>query len=234
MPLSVSEADVSKDFDRLMECQFNAFTDPWQYEPYHEVLYPGGNTVAARTAARDRILADLAAEAPRATYLKVTDDETGEIVAGGKWLLVDEQALKNKAPVVADWVTDSEDNKAFTEHILTALYANRGKCTGGEPFFALEMCYVDPKHQKRGAGKKIMEWGMKRAEKLELQVVIESTPFAKHLYEIHGCECVDRIYIEVPEKWLWRTPIKYYLMHKEAPPKTNGVANRATGLLPFV
>lgn len=205
---------TAEDIPRLMQIQFSAFLDPFQYEPYHEVLYPGGNTVAAVAAASDRVLADFHEE-PGAHFFKLVHRETGEIIGGCKWLDVPDNTGAPKG-VVADWFEESDDRRGHAEHVLDGLYAIRKKYTSEEGYLVLEMLYIEKGWQGKGAGRCAMNWGVARAEEKGWQMVLESTRWARPLYEKYGFVAREHVYLEVPEKWLFRTPVQYFIMHRPA------------------
>lgn len=123
---------TAEDIPELTRIQFNAFLDVFQYEPYHEILYPGGNTAPARAAAAERILEDFKTD-KKAQFLKVIDRETGKIAAGGRWTVYH----KNPGQVLveADWIPEEEaDRRAHAECVLNGLYRNREKITQGKPY----------------------------------------------------------------------------------------------------
>lgn len=47
---------------------------------------------------------------------------------------------------------------------------------------------VHPDHQKRGAGRLLMQWGIDIAEKLELPLYLETSEDVAPFYEKMGCE----------------------------------------------
>ncbi|KAE8374287.1 acyl-CoA N-acyltransferase [Aspergillus bertholletiae] len=55
---------------------------------------------------------------------------------------------------------------------------------------------VDPTFQRQGAARRLMEWGMERAEKENLPVYLSATPAGQPLYKSLGFRTVG--------KWIWR------------------------------
>jgi hypothetical protein len=88
MPLEVTDI-LESDMDRLMEIQFAAFEN----DPYHEALYPGGNTPEARKMAGQRVIEEWRGT-PEQRFLKCTDTETGVIMGFGRWNLYEKERLK--------------------------------------------------------------------------------------------------------------------------------------------
>ena len=202
---------LPEDISTLMRLQFAAFLDPFRYEPYHEVLYPGGNTPSAIAAASVRVTADLLHESG-AHFFKILDPTGTRIVGGCKWLDVPDNSGP-PAPVVADWFPD-EERRGHAEAVLDGLYAARKKWTRDDPYICLEMLYVDKEFQGKGAGRCAMEWGVKRAEERGWQAVLESTRWARVLYEKFGFVAVEHKLLEVPERWAYKTPVQYFVMYR--------------------
>ncbi|TGZ79570.1 hypothetical protein EX30DRAFT_342206 [Ascodesmis nigricans] len=88
------------------------------------------------------------------------------------------------------------------------------------------MLYVDVNYQRQGAGQLLMDWGVSKADELGYSSLIESTRSGKPLYERNGYTG-ERKHLAVPEKWLWRTPVQYWLMYR--PARTAGKVNGVNG-----
>lgn len=135
------EKCTPEDIPTYTAIQFAAFNNPFTYEPYHEVLYPGGDTAIAREKASKRILEDLLTE-EKSTFLKVVDIETGDVAGCCRWAVHHENPGLNRQRIPVDWVESGpggfmegrEDEQAYTEHIVNGLYLNRDKVTGTQPY----------------------------------------------------------------------------------------------------
>nr|OQO16101.1 hypothetical protein B0A51_17067 [Rachicladosporium sp. CCFEE 5018]OQO19395.1 hypothetical protein B0A51_11269 [Rachicladosporium sp. CCFEE 5018] len=57
---------------------------------------------------------------------------------------------------------------------------------GKEPYIMLNVLTVLPEHQGRGAGKKLLTWGVEEADKLHVSMCLESTPAGLALYKQMG------------------------------------------------
>jgi hypothetical protein len=99
MPFLLSDA-VDADFDRLIEIQFAAFgqTGDSPREPFMDWMYPNADTPSGQAAARDRTLKSLRSD-HTATFLKVTDTDTGEIVGGAKWNVYEKKPEQKRVEV---------------------------------------------------------------------------------------------------------------------------------------
>jgi hypothetical protein len=99
MPFLLSDA-VDADFDRLIEIQFAAFgqTGDSPREPFMDWMYPNADTPSGQAAARDRTLKSLRSD-HTATFLKVTDTDTGEIIGGAKWNVYEKKPEQKRVEV---------------------------------------------------------------------------------------------------------------------------------------
>jgi GNAT superfamily N-acetyltransferase len=242
MTLVLSEA-VDADFDRLMEIQFAAFgqSGDSHREPFVDIIWPGGDTAVGQAAARDRTLQALREE-PTATFLKITDTTTGEIIGGAKWQVYMKKP-ENK-PVEAVWWEG--DDREFAEFALGILYRGRLEKTAPEgPYLCellflvqtfseflnialrinanvesvLDIIFVDPKHQSRGAGSKLVKWGVNRADEMGVEAFLEATRFGRPLYEKNGFQVIEHVVIQVPEKWAHKPKLQHFWMQRPAAKK---------------
>lgn len=83
----------------------------------------------------------------------------------------------------------------------------------------LDVIYTDPKHQHRGAGSKLVKWGVDRADEMGGEAFLEATPFGRHMYEQNGFQVMEEIVIQVPEKWADRPAIEHSFMRRPATKK---------------
>jgi predicted N-acetyltransferase YhbS len=60
---------------------------------------------------------------------------------------------------------------------------------------------VDPKYQKRGAGKLLVQWGTKLADEMGAEAIVEASPAGRYLYEQNGFVFRHEVTLQVPEKW---------------------------------
>lgn len=127
MPLILSEAIDDVDFDRLLDIQIAAFgqTGDAPREPMMDLIYPGAGTPPGKAAAKERVLTALRSD-PTATFLKVTDTVTGEILGGAKWnVYLEKPAFK---PVVAvGW--EGKEEREYAELVLARFSRSRFEST---------------------------------------------------------------------------------------------------------
>jgi GNAT superfamily N-acetyltransferase len=53
---------------------------------------------------------------------------------------------------------------------------------------ALSLCFVRPEYQRQGVGSLLLQWGIKKADELEADIWLTSTPQAVRTYQTNGWE----------------------------------------------
>jgi GNAT superfamily N-acetyltransferase len=245
MGLTLSEATPS-DFPAIVRAQYAAFHP---HESMHRILWPSPDpptpTVLSRTV--DRQLQAWQAD-PHITWLKVTDDETGEVVAAAKWFV---WAPESKTPdakdgaaaaaaaavgpqwpakISADWILESErgtgncgagvEDKPFVEYIVEEFFQRRRERIQG-PCVLLDQLFCAPAHQRRGAGKLLVKWGTQRADELGVKGFVEASFTGRRLYESCGFKVTEQVCLEgVNEKEEWKEydKVEYLFMERDATP----------------
>lgn len=66
---------------------------------------------------------------------------------------------------------------------------------------ALDLLTVDPKLQRRGAGRLLVKWGTSLADELGFTAVVEATDYGRGLYQSEGFEDRGRWETRLPKKW---------------------------------
>ncbi|MCJ1227020.1 hypothetical protein MMC12_003675 [Toensbergia leucococca] len=120
MPLLLSEA-LESDFDSIIRCQFAAF---WPHEHSHSIIWPGSPTPETLEKYRVRHLHLLAADS-HATFLKINDSDTGEIVAGAKWCIY-KQGIERPKRINVDWYgEDGSEDRAYCQFVMDEFHGRR-------------------------------------------------------------------------------------------------------------
>lgn len=61
-----------------------------------------------------------------------------------------------------------------------------------------DMLAIDPAHQRKKVGDTLVKWGLKQADELGLDAVVESSVFGKGLYEKNGFVFDEDVRVIVP------------------------------------
>ncbi|PQE15142.1 Acyl- N-acyltransferase protein [Rutstroemia sp. NJR-2017a BVV2] len=81
----------------------------------------------------------------------------------------------------------------------------------------LDLCFVDPVYQNRGVGKRLLEWGMQKADEMGVDIWLVSTPDAKGFYERAGWETKEEAAMDLGKfgesgeyvrRWMVRKPVR--------------------------
>ncbi|XMA10068.1 hypothetical protein WAI453_002859 [Rhynchosporium graminicola] len=218
--LSLLPAEVS-DLTEILTGQRLAFSNP--VEPFFFALFPETERVENFEAQVKRTEAWWTGD-PSAKYMKVVDDETGQIISAAKWCiyetsLTEEQMIEE---LIVDWHFDNESN-CWAQHIIRGVHSHRLRRTEGEACCFLDMLSTHPDHQHRGAAKILVQWGCEIADRMGVEAFIEGTAVARRLYESCGFVATPSEWtiVDVPEKWNHKPQIKYFFFERQ--PRTRAV-----------
>lgn len=79
---------------------------------------------------------------------------------------------------------------------------------------ALEILAVEPQSQGRGAGSMLVKWGTDLADSMGAEAVVEGSDAGKPLYEKHGYTSLQRVTMQVPEKWSDEPETSFWWMRR--------------------
>lgn len=148
----------------------------------------------------------------------------GKVIAGAKWNIYEENPYGTGPwgyPVAeADWWAEGEP-RDFANRLYDALLRPRREKMA-RPHILLAMLFTHPSHRRRGAASLLLNWGMREADRLGLEIFLEATDDGKPCYEAHGFLYMGTNYWEAAkrnpskewaalERYL-QTPIHTYLM----------------------
>ncbi|KAL8811339.1 MAG: hypothetical protein Q9223_000357 [Gallowayella weberi] len=217
------EPCTDDDMDRTFAIVSSAFGHE---HTYFDAVYPAHDTPSGRKNGGDRLLAIKHSD-PLTTFLKVTDTDTGEMIAAAKWNIYD-GVVPEEAELDGDyWEGEEEKEYAmymFREYLgprRAAIKASAGKLV------SLDLLAVDPKHQKRGAGRILVKWGTAVADEKGVKAVVEASNYGIRVYESEGFEIEHHHVIELPAKWAGRDKQRFAWMIR--PQKHIGDVGRNAG-----
>jgi len=208
MVLQLSAVNTDADFDVLIPLLWLSYGSP--RIPFLPLLFAAEDESAdaldkAVQRSKERLMQMHHADAS-SHWFKVTDTSTNTVIAGARWH-VHETNPYSKLPerplVVAYWPEGDRRNYAsmsISQIVLPRMKRYR------EPHLSLQLCFTHPDYRNRGAGKLIMEWGVRIADSLGINAYVEATEMGKHLYAKFGFIMVskDEVNTSVPnpsEEW---------------------------------
>ncbi|KAF2815720.1 acyl-CoA N-acyltransferase [Mytilinidion resinicola] len=202
----LSEVTSEADFDAIMPVLFRAFHSPYNsfskfFNPIHTTLEAAIQDSKARQVAMWKGNQDC-------HWLKVTDAESGDVIGAACWEVnatgYDKGGGSKKA-FNASWHIEGSEEKLWAEKLIGGLKGFlKEKMT--RPHLELDQLIVDPEHRRKGIGRMLINWGVKKADEMGVETVIESVPYAVPAYEHCGFECVEEVPLDfaIPnpsEKW---------------------------------
>ncbi|KAI4266606.1 MAG: hypothetical protein L6R38_008649 [Xanthoria sp. 2 TBL-2021] len=207
MGLLLQPVTSDDDFKELIECEWTSYETP--YNGFKEIYCPTlGTGPNAREESmkecRERQLADHKGDAT-SHWFKVVDSDSGQIVGGAQWNIFHENPYVNGVGhIEATWWPEGEGRK-FASMGMDQWFGPRGKRMN-KPHVLLAICFVYPAHRRRGAGSLLLNWGIQKADELDLETFIEAARPGIPLYSSHGFREVEEYWIdpkveEPSEEW---------------------------------
>ena len=187
MPLILTpftESDIST-FTRVENA---AFTN----NAVFQYMWPNGKTQADYDFMDSRNLKALRNES-NTYFLNVTDTETKTIIAIAQWCYIPERSSEDLKKVELPETWPPSANSGIKVQAFTKFLNMRDEIMGNKPFWMLLILGTHPEHQRRGAGKLLLEWGMERAEKEGLECYLEASPAGRPMYGSFGWEMVRQM-----------------------------------------
>jgi len=161
-------------------------------------LLTGPNTPENIAEKSAKALKDLK-ENPASRYLKVTDSETGEIVAGAQWLTYTNGNSEAELDKMFKTDTGEPGYRADWEPVYAHLKDNRREIMGKRPYYYLNVLFTHPKHHRRGAGAMLLRWGMEEADRLGVECYMEASIEGRPLYERNGFKVIKEAKFDMAE-----------------------------------
>ncbi|KAF2498219.1 acyl-CoA N-acyltransferase [Lophium mytilinum] len=138
-------------------------------------------------------LAWLASPASGFQYtFKAVDVASGEVVGMGLWdIHLTERTEEEWKWKGVEWLAGKERERA--EELLGEMVRKKEGFFGGKRHVYCHVVAVHPEYQKRGIGRKLMQWGIEVGEQAGLPVYLESSVEGEGLYRSLGFEEVGRV-----------------------------------------
>ncbi|KAL2794805.1 acyl-CoA N-acyltransferase [Aspergillus keveii] len=179
------------DLPQIHDVYFLAFKD----EPILDILYPTG--IADRKA-YDQGIAQYR-HVDRAGYvIKCVDASTGAVIGMAQWDVFwhpDAETEGWTRPGDIPWLEGKDKERCLG--FLGRLWDIREGYFGGRRHVFLSHIAVHPSHQRRGAGRLLVQWGMDLADQLRIPAYAEASKSGHALYKKMGWECLRHEKIEI-------------------------------------
>ncbi|MCJ1465021.1 hypothetical protein MMC07_003636 [Pseudocyphellaria aurata] len=198
MPLKVQEIASDAEFDEMIPLQWVSYEQP--FNPFLIMYCPVRGTGPTARAdsiqeSKERQLQWHRAD-PSSHWLKVVDTDTGAAIGGAQWNIYESDpfAKPPEHPFTAYWWEEGE-KRQFIDEALGQWIGPRMERMR-RPHLLLNMCFVHPDHRRRGAGHLLVEWGIKKADEMGVELFVESTDDGKPLYDRHGLVTMNEMILK--------------------------------------
>ncbi|KAJ4377337.1 hypothetical protein N0V83_000162 [Neocucurbitaria cava] len=183
-------------------------------------VWPEGFTKEGQEMSRQRFLF-LKKIDPTCKWVKVTDNETNEIIGVAQWNVYEGQKPPEMIVDGPPGTWKDETEKEYAQELFKAYMEKRWKFIRENklPLMCLNIMTVAPQHQYRGAGTLMMQWGVQLADSIGAACIIEATTEGRWLYEKSGFKLQEHWTLDVPERFKDRPKQRLFFMVR---PRTSG------------
>ncbi|KAI2638489.1 acyl-CoA N-acyltransferase [Xylaria nigripes] len=232
MPLKLEPA-TEADTERAARIEADAYAE----HPVDAILFPGPfpPLVAGQRSPRAEALRRILRDDPSVYMFKVIDtdvepsDDNKQMIGFTQWGINDGSQLpltkKTFGPganieaceTVFGSMEAIRHERIKTKHVrkLVTGFSFPGNGNNNEAHVEdLKSLIVDPKHQRRGAGRMLVMWGIEEFKKLGLPFFLEATAMGHSLYLSCGFRDIDVVTVDL-SKWGGPEEMTYYVMARD-------------------
>ncbi|KAI0484976.1 acyl-CoA N-acyltransferase [Xylariaceae sp. FL0804] len=198
MSLELVEVDPKTDFPAISRCMFESHEIPAQ-DFFHACFPIHGSGAQAREDAIAEGAVRLQSwhtENPTSHWNKVVDTDTGRLVGASLWNIHKEDPFAEEQQMEVSWFPD-DGSRRFVEQMLEIYEKPRAR-VGRRPQVYLFTLFTHPDWRRRGIGQKLLNWGIKKADDMGVEMFLDSTVEGKPLYEANKFHVVEKTVI-VPQ-----------------------------------
>ncbi|KAI1156681.1 acyl-CoA N-acyltransferase [Nemania diffusa] len=200
MPLVLQSA-TEADAVRAAHIERDAYTP----SPFNSILFPGPfpEPPPGQNPRAAEMVKNLRAD-PSARWLKVIDTDldatgdNGQMIGFAQWNIKDGSEVATPSRSLGPGC-----NVEACEALFGGLDKLRVKHYGSIKHVHLKSLQVHPDHQRRGAGRLMVMWGVEEAKKLELPAFLESSEAGHSLYLSCGFRDID---VQIIDCTKWGKP----------------------------
>ena len=220
MSFKLTEVQDESEFPAILELHRAAFERP--FNKLWTLLYPElGNSPDARAKAlADGIARTISLHKtdPYSHWIKVTDTDSKRVVGAARWIIYTSNPFKGPLVVDCPWWPEGE-RREFANICMRQFRSPRFekmqrphvcRCPSyphwqqvilsvDTSLLVLNICYTDPEYRRHGIGRLLMDWGVKRADQLDLIAYVDASDMGKPLYKTYNFKEVDKHHFSAPK-----------------------------------
>jgi GNAT superfamily N-acetyltransferase len=190
MPLQVSpllESDIPAFCDLEVAAAAN-----WLYA---RAMEPPG---VPRRVFIEKWLRDSWGKDPLDTWMKVSDTDTGELVSCALWRIPCQRAEPSESE------GEQQEERKWEDLDFWAYQARRWsefekQFIGDQQYALLSILVTDPKHQRRGAGGMLVDWGCRIADEKGWICALGASEAGFKMYSSHGFELKEEELLDLAQ-----------------------------------
>ncbi|KAI2618484.1 acyl-CoA N-acyltransferase [Hypoxylon sp. NC1633] len=191
MPLEIRPATAA-DAKRAAEIESAAYAP----NPFNAVLFPGPFPPNVLDGRAGQLAAELEKD-PTARWFKVVDTDLPEpeqMISFAKWHIYADgpppPSPRNFGPFC---------NVEACELLFGSVATQRARVLEGRPYVYLHLLHTDPKHQRRGAGGMLVQWGVEEARRLGLIAYLDASEEGHLMYQKHGFRDIELLSLDMSQ-----------------------------------
>jgi len=198
MSFKLLEISNLSEFTNHVSAFWSSYNDPPQ--PAFHCAAPITSTLSAALSDLINRFSTSLKEDPTIHYFSVIDTSSpdNKVIGGGSWniFLEDPYANESKNDRGIYWWPEGSDSKKFTERMFMGRVGLRLQ-RHRRPHVLLNTCFTIPEYRNRGVASLVMDWGVKKADELGLNMFIEAGEQGRHLYAKFGFIEIDKSEVDM-------------------------------------
>ncbi|PQE26549.1 hypothetical protein CJF30_00001284 [Rutstroemia sp. NJR-2017a BBW] len=203
----------------MMAACWEAFENPFA-SFLRIVFYLKGESPEARTESINEAASNMLAlhgMLPSTSHwIKVVDTETGKLIGAANWMTHESSPYTEpRPPTVAVWWPEG-DGRDYASNYMQQVEAHKPRYYD-RPHVYLNISFTIPEWRRRGAGKLMMEWGVKKADEMNVPSFVEASESGTLLYEKFGFMTFGKIDVNTEKE---NASAEWKRLQKELPPDT--------------
>ena len=192
--LTFEQTTDPKDCTRLVDLEVTCFDD----SPLSRFCFSKPSDPVAARDSRANVYRDSLAREPQEFHLtRAVDNNSNVIIGMGLWrFFTDDPAQRIDEPYNDNRWSDGTNREAANA-MFGGMWKKRQELMKGRGYLYMKTLVVEPGWERRGVGKRILEWGLREADERGLPCLISASPKGKGLYERLGW--VEQTRVDIDE-----------------------------------